>query len=59
MIILLPLTAALIVSYIIWQFNTRILRKNIALSKVATYVVIVTIMIYVVFSGLSLIVEGF
>jgi len=59
MIILLPLFAALIVSYIIWKFNTKIMGKNLALSKVATWVVIATLMIYSVFSGLSFLLEGF
>jgi len=59
MIILIPLIAALIVSYIIWKFNTKIMGKNLALSKVATWVVIATLMIYSVFSGLSFLLEGF
>jgi len=58
MIILLPLTAALIVSYIIWKFNTKIMGKNLALSKVVTWVVAATFMIYIVFSGLSFLVEA-
>jgi len=58
MIILLPLIAALIVSYVIWQFNTRIMGKNLALSKVITWVFIATLMIYVVFTVLSYIVEA-
>ncbi|MDB9866007.1 hypothetical protein OAC71_04685 [Candidatus Thioglobus sp.] len=59
MIILLPLIAALIVSYIIWKFNTRIMGKRLALSKVATWVVAATFMIYFIFSVLSLLIEGF
>ena len=59
MIILIPLIAALIVSYIIWNFNSKIMGKNLALSKVATWVVIATLMIYVVISGLSFLVESF
>ena len=59
MIILIPLIAALIVSYIIWQFNIKFMGKNLALSKVATWVVSATFMIYVVFSGLSFLVESF
>ena len=58
MIILIPLIAALIVSYIIWRFNSRIMGKNLALSKVATWVVAATFMIYIVFSGLSFLVEA-
>jgi len=58
MIILIPLIAALIVSYIIWRFNSRIMGKNLALSKVATWVVLATFMIYVIFSSLSFLMEG-
>ncbi|WP_416653280.1 hypothetical protein [Candidatus Pseudothioglobus sp. Uisw_086] len=59
MIILLPFIAALIASYVIWKFNTRILGKRLALSKVATWVVVATFMIYFIFSVLSLIIESF
>jgi len=59
MIILLPFIAALIASYVIWMFNTRILGKKLALSKVATWVVVATFMIYFIFSVLSLIIESF
>ena len=58
MIILIPLIAALIVSYIIWQFYTRIMGNELALSKVATWVVIATFFIYVTFSGLSFLIES-
>ena len=58
MIILVPLIAALIVSYIIWNFNSKIMGKNLALPKVATWVVIATFMIYVIFSGLSFLIES-
>jgi len=59
MVILIPLFAALIVSYIIWQFYNRIMGKKLALSKVATWSIMATFMIYVVFSGLSFLVESF
>jgi len=59
MIILLPLIAALIASYIIWKFDTRIMGKKLALSKVVMWVVIATFLIYLVFLGLSFIVESF
>ena len=59
MIILIPLIAALIVSYIIWQFNIRFMGKNLALSKVTTWVIMATFMIYIIFSGLSFLVESF
>jgi len=58
MIILIPLIAALIVSYIIWQFNVRIMGKNSSLSEVTTWVVTATFMIYLVFSGLSFFIES-
>jgi len=58
MIILIPLIAALIVSYIIWNFNSKIMGKNLALSKVTTWVVIATFMIYITFSGLSFLIES-
>ena len=53
MIIFMPLFAALIVSYIIWKFNTSIMGKKIALPKVATLVIAATFIVYVVFFGLS------
>tara|TARA_B100000787_G_C16031582_1_gene223003 strand:- start:210 stop:386 length:177 start_codon:yes stop_codon:yes gene_type:complete len=56
--ILLPLIAALIVSYIIWQFNTKIMGKSLALTKVTTWVVVATFMIYLVFAVLSFLIEG-
>jgi len=59
MFILLPLIAALIASYIIWLFNNRIMGKNLALTKLATWVVMATFMIYFMFSGLSFLLEGF
>jgi len=58
MFILIPLIAALIVSYIIWKFNRRIMGKNLALSKITTWVVVATCMIYVTFSGLSFLIES-
>ena len=58
MFILRLLIAALIVSYLIWLFNTRIMGKNIALSKIATWVLSATFVIFVVLSGLSYLVEG-
>jgi len=58
MIILIPLIAALIVSYIIWSFNSKIMGKNLSISKVATWVVIATFILYVTFSGLSFLIES-
>jgi len=58
MFILRLLIAALIVSYIIWLFNTRVMGKNITLSKIATWVLSATFLIFVVLSGLSYLIEG-
>jgi len=58
MVIIVPLAAALIASYIIWKFNTRIMGKKLALSKIATWVTLATFMIYFGFSGLSLLLDG-
>jgi len=58
MFILRLLIAALIVSYLIWLLNTRIMGKNISLSKIATWVLSATFVIFVVLSGLSYLVEG-
>jgi len=59
MFILRLLIAALLVSYIIWLFYNRVVGRNLGLSKVATWVLAVTFLIYLVLSGLSYIVEGF
>ena len=58
MFILGLLIAALIVSYIIWLFNTRIMGKNIALSKIAIWVLIATFLIFIVLTRLSYLIEG-
>ena len=58
MFILKLLIAAIIVSYLIWLFNTRVMGKNVSLSKIATYVLSVTFVIFLVLSGLSYLVEG-
>ena len=58
MFVLRLLIAALIVSYIIWLFNTRIMGKNIAFSKIATWVLGATFLIFIILSGLSYLVEG-
>jgi len=59
MFILRLVIAALIVSYIIWLFYNRVMGKNLGLSKVATWVMAATFLIYLIFSGLSYFVEGF
>ncbi len=58
MFILRLLIAALIASYVIWLFYNRVLGKNLGLSRVATWVLTATFLIYLVLSGLSYIVEG-
>jgi len=59
MFILRLLIAALVVSYFIWFFYNRIMGKNLGLSKVATWVIATTFLIYLILSGLSYIIEGF
>ena len=58
MFIIRLLIAALVVSYLIWLFNTRVMGKNVSLSKIATYVLSATFVIFLVLSGLSYLVEG-
>ena len=59
MFILRLLIAAMIVSYVIWLFYNRVMGKNLGLSKVATWVLAATFLIYLILSGLSYFVEGF
>ena len=59
MFILRVLIAAMVVSYVIWLFYNRVMGKNLGLSKVATWVLAATFMIYLILSGLSYFVEGF
>jgi len=59
MFILRLLIAAMVVSYVIWLFYNRVMGKNLGLSKVATWVLAATFLIYLVLSGLSYFVEGF
>jgi len=59
MFILRLLIAALVVSYIIWLFYNRVMGKNLGLSKVATWVLAATFLIYLILSVLSFIVEDF
>ena len=58
MFILRLLIAALIVSYIIWLFYTRIMGKSLALSKVLSWVLLATFLIFLALTGLSSLVEG-
>ena len=59
MFILRFLIAAMVVSYVIWLFYNRVMGKNLGLSKVATWVLAATFLIYLILSGLSYFVEGF
>lgn len=59
MFILRLLIAAVVVSYVIWLFYNRVMGKNLGLSKVATWVLAATFLIYLVLSGVSYFVEGF
>ena len=59
MFILRLLIAAMVISYVIWLFYNRVMGKNLGLSKVATWVLAATFLIYLILSGLSYFVEGF
>ena len=59
MFILRLLIAALVVSYVIWLFYNRVMGKNLGLSKVATWVIAATFLVYLILSLLSYTVEGF
>ena len=59
MFLLRLLVVALIVSYVIWFFNTRIMGKSLSLYKVTSWVLVVTVAIYVFLAAVSSLVEGF
>ena len=59
MFLLRLLVVALIVSYIIWFFNTRIMGKSLSLFKVTSWVLVATVAIYVFLTGVSFLVEDF
>jgi len=59
MFLLRLLVVALIVSYVIWFFNTRIMGKSLSLYKVISWVLVATVAIYVFLVGVSSVVEGF
>ena len=59
MFLLRLLVVALIVSYVIWFFNTRIMGKSLSLYKVISWVLVATVVIYVFLAGVSSLVEGF
>jgi Mn2+/Fe2+ NRAMP family transporter len=58
MFILRLIIAALIVSYIIWLFYTRFMGKSLSFSKVVSWVLLATFLIFLVLTGLSSLVEG-
>ena len=58
LVIIRYIIAAVIVSYIIWLFNTRFMGKSLALSKVLSWVLLATFLIFLVLTGLSYLVEG-
>ena len=57
MFILRLIIAALIVSYIVWLFNTRIMGKNLSFSKVVSWVLFATFLAYIILAGISVLVE--
>jgi len=57
--VLYLLIVAIIVSYVIWVFNTRIMGKSLSLYKVTSWVLVATVAIYVFLAGVSSLVEGF
>ena len=57
MFILRLIIAALIVSYIVWLFNTRIMGKNLSFSKVMSWALLATFLIYIILAGISVLVE--
>ena len=57
MFILRLIIAALIVSYIVWLFNTHIMGKNLSFSKVVSWVLLATFLIYIILAGISVLVE--
>ena len=59
MFLLRMLIVAFIVSYVIWFVNTRIMGKSLSLYKVASWVLVATVTIYIFLAGLSFLVEGF
>ena len=59
MFILRLLIVVLIVSYVIWFFNTRIMGKDLSLYKVTSWVLVATVVIYILLAALSYLVEGF
>ena len=58
MFLLRLLVVALIVSYVIWFFNTRIMGKSLSLYKVTSWVLVATVVIYVFLAGVDSLVGG-
>ena len=58
MFLLRILIVAFIVSYIIWFFNNRIMGKSLSFYKVTSWVLVATVVIYILLTGLSSLVEG-
>ena len=59
MFLLRLLVVALIVSYVIWFFNTRIMGKSLSLYKVTSWVLVATVAIFVFLAGISNFIERF
>ena len=59
MVVLYLLIVALIVSYVIWVFNTRILGKTLSLYMVVFWVLVATVALYALPYGVSVLVESF
>jgi hypothetical protein len=59
MFILRLLAVVIIVSYIIWVFNTRFIGNNMSFFKVTSWVTLATFAIYVFLAGVSFLVENF
>jgi len=59
MFLLRLLLVALIVSFVIWFINTRIMGKSLSLYKVISWVLVATVAIFIFLAGVSTFVERF
>ena len=59
MFILKLLAVVIIVSYIIWFFNARLIGNKVSFFKVSLWVILATFAIYAFLAGVSSFVEGF
>jgi len=59
MFILRLLAVVIVVSYIIWFFNTRFIGNKVSFFKVGSWVLLATFAIYAFLAGVSSLVEGF